>query len=433
MSKDRTPQVVVNDVCWKFGNNVAGKAKIEWTMARMPVLEMIRTRYNLQRRPFTDLTIGACLHVTAETAALMITLKEGGAKVFLCASNPLSTNDDVATALVKHYGISVFAKHGESQEVYYRHLRQVLDQHPKITMDDGADLISLLHKERPDQIAEIIGSSEETTTGVLRLKNMEKDGALKLPVVAVNESKTKHLFDNRYGTGQSVIDGILRATNILLAGKTFVICGYGWCGKGVAMRAKGMGAKIIVCEVDPIKALEAVMDGFEVMPIDDAAAKGDVFVTVTGNKNVIDSVAIESLKSGAILANAGHFDVEINIDYLKQHSLEVKEINRNLTSYLMKRDDGRDYLVHVLSEGRLVNLAAADGHPAEVMDMSFANQALAAEWLLTNETLLLQNVHSLPEELDKEVAKLKLLAMNVKIDRLTTEQEAYLMGWKEGT
>ncbi len=422
-------QMAINDVSWKHGNDLAGKLRIEWAMARMPVLEMIRNRYKSQSQPFAGLTIGACLHVTAETAVLMITLKEGGAKVFLCASNPLSTNDDVATALVKHYGISVYAKHGESQEVYYRHLRQVLDQHPKITMDDGADLISLLHKERPEQIQEIIGSSEETTTGVIRLKNMEKDGALKLPVVAVNASKTKHLFDNRYGTGQSVIDGILRATNILLAGKTFVVSGYGWCGKGVAMRAKGMGSQVVVCEIDPIKALEAVMDGFEVMPILEAAKLGDVFVTVTGNKHVIDVAAFCQMKHGAILANAGHFDVEIETELLKKRAKKVIRVNSEMTGYTLW--EGK--VIYLLSEGRLVNLSAADGHPAEVMDMSFANQALAAEWLVENQHMLMTNVLSLPEELDAEVARLKLQALSVKIDRLTPEQKAYLASWKEGT
>lgn len=405
-----------------------GRLKIEWAGQQMKVLGLIRERF-YKEKPFKGLRIGACLHVTSETANLMLTLKAGGAKVALCASNPLSTQDNVAASLVKDYGIPVFAITGENNETYYKHLNQVLDFHPHITMDDGADLISILHKEREGQIPEIFGSSEETTTGVIRLRAMERSGALKLPVVAVNDSATKHMFDNRYGTGQSSIDGIIRATNMLLAGKTFVVCGYGWCSRGVAMRAKGMGAHVIVTEVDPIRALEAAMDGFQVMKMKQAARLGDIFITATGNKHVIDEEHFVVMKDGAIVANTGHFNVELNLSYLEKQKKTKRRLRNQLDEFVLK--NGKK--IYVLGEGRLVNLAAAEGHPPEVMDMSFANQALAAEWVLQHKGKLENKVHVLPKEIDGMVARLKLKAMEILIDSLTALQEKYLGSWEEGT
>lgn len=418
-----------------------GKFKIEWSGKQMPVLALIGKRFE-KEKPFKGLTIGTCLHVTSETANLLLVLKDGGAKVAVCASNPLSTQDAVAASLVRDYGISVYAMRGEDEKTYYEHLGKVLDLHPEITMDDGADLVALLHKFKIKNEKfkitiknlksgswNFIGSSEETTTGVVRLKAMERDGALKVPVVAVNESDTKHLFDNRYGTGQSTIDGILRATNALLAGKTFVVCGYGWCGRGVAARAEGMGANVVVCEVDPVRALEAVMDGYRVMKVSQAAEIGDIFVTATGNKNVIGTQDLERLKNGAILANAGHFDVEINLDWLEKNKTGKRRIREFIDEYTLK--NGKR--VYVLAEGRLVNLAAAEGHPAEVMDMSFANQALAAEWFVKNRGKLENKVYVLPKEIDTEVASLKLKAMGISFDSLTAEQKSYLTSWREGT
>ncbi len=405
-----------------------GVLRIQWAEKDMPVLKTIRKRF-LEEKPLKGITIGACLHVTTETANLMITLKAGGADVYLTASNPLSTQDDVAAALVKEYGIPTFAIHGEDRETYYQHIKEVLDRKPNITMDDGADLISTLHQERQELIPNIFGGTEETTTGVIRLKAMAKDGALKFPVIAVNDAYTKHLFDNRYGTGQSTVDGILRATNRLLAGSNFVVAGYGWCGKGVAMRAHGMGANVIVTEVDPLKALEARMDGFRVMPMIEAAKIGDFFVTVTGDINVIDKHHFEVMKDGAIVSNSGHFDVEINIKALEEMATSTRKIRENVKEYTLP--DGRN--IYVLAEGRLVNLAAAEGHPAQVMDMSFANQALSAEYLVNNHKKLENKVYKVPDELDFEVARIKLDAMGIKIDELTEEQKEYLSSWEHGT
>ncbi len=405
-----------------------GKLKIEWASQQMQVLSSIKLRFE-REKPFKNLTIGVCLHITSETANLLATLKAGGAQVAACASNPLSTQDSVAASLVKDFDIPTFAIKGEDSKLYYEHLNAVLNFHPQITMDDGADLVHELHTKRKEQLGEVIGSSEETTTGVIRLKAMEKDGALKLPVIAVNDSNTKHLFDNRYGTGQSTIDGVIRATNILLAGKTFVVCGYGWCGKGIAMRAKGMGAKVVVTEVDSVKALEAAMDGFVVMKLEDAASSGDIFVSATGNKHVISLKIINLLQDGAIIANSGHFDVEIDMAGLEKTAKAKRRLRDNLDEYVMP--SGKK--VYVLGEGRLVNLAAAEGHPAEVMDMSFANQALAAEFFVKNKGKLKNKVYVLPENLDKEVATLKLKAMGISIDELTEEQKIYLSSWNEGT
>ena len=404
-----------------------GKNKIEWAGQHVPVLQLIKKRFE-KEKTLKGLMLGACLHVTSETANLMLALKAGGAKVALCASNPLSTQDDVAASLVKDFGVAVYAIHGENNQTYYRHINQVLDTHPQITMDDGADLISVLHSKRSSQIKEVFGSSEETTTGVIRLKAMSRDKALKLPVIAVNDSDTKHLFDNRYGTGQSTIDGILRATNILLAGKNFVVAGYGWCGRGIAMRAKGMGANVIITEADPVRALEAVMDGYRVLPMMKAALIGDIFVTATGDKNVIEIKHIKKMKDGAILANSGHFNVEIDITSLSSKAQSKRMIRNNVTEYTLGAKK-----VNVLAEGRLVNLAAAEGHPAEVMDLSFANQALAAEYIATNHRKLKNQVYVLPQAIDQEVAKLKLKAMGVDYDRLTVEQKKYLSSWQEGT
>ncbi|MBI2049538.1 adenosylhomocysteinase [Candidatus Roizmanbacteria bacterium] len=407
-----------------------GKLKIEWAGQQMPVLKKIQDRFE-KTKFLRGLTIAACLHVTSETANLMLCLRKGGARVVLCASNPLSTQDIVAASLVKDYDIPTFAIHGEDTKTYNEHLEKVLDFDPQITLDDGGDLIHLLHTKRQNLIKNIIGSAEETTTGVIRLKAMEKEGALKVPVVAVNDSDTKHLFDNRYGTGQSTIDGIIRATNVLLAGKKIVVCGYGWCGRGVAMRARGMGADVIVTEVDPVKALEAAMDGFIVKTLDQAIAQGltDIIISVTGNKHVITTKHILSLKNGTILANSGHFDVEIDMAGLEKIKKSKRRIRPALDEYVLK--NGKR--VYVIGEGRLANLAAAEGHPAEVMDLSFANQALAVEYFVKNRGKLQNKVHVLPKELDWEVASLKLSAMGISIDALTNAQKKYLSSWTEGT
>ncbi len=406
-----------------------GKNRIEWAEMDMPVLrKKIRERF-IEEKPLKGIRIGACLHVTTETANLMRTLKEGGAEVYLCASNPLSTQDDVAAALVKHYDIPVFAIKGEDEETYYMHIEEVLKRKPHITMDDGADLISTLHMKHQELIENVIGGTEETTTGVIRLRAMAKEGALRYPVIAVNEAMTKHLFDNRYGTGQSTIDGILRATNRLLAGSVFVVAGYGWCGKGVAMRAKGMGAEVIVTEVDPIKAIEARMDGYRVMPMEKAAEVGDIFCTVTGNIHVIRKEHFERMKDGAIVCNSGHFNVEIDIPALEEMAVEKRRVRPFVDEYKMA--DGRR--IYLLAEGRLVNLSAAEGHPASVMDMSFANQALSAEYLVKEGKNLKPDVYVVPEHLDRKVAELKLKAMGIEIDQLTPEQIEYLNSWEMGT
>lgn len=405
-----------------------GKLKIEWASRQMPVLQLIRKHFS-NKKPLRRIKIGACLHVTSETANLMLTLKEGGAEIALCASNPLSTNDAVAASLVADYRIPVFAIKGEDSKAYYQHISSVLGLRPNITLDDGADLISELHKNRQEQIGEVIGGCEETTTGVIRLKAMATQGALKYPIIAVNDSETKHLFDNRYGTGQSTIDGILRATNILLAGKNFVVAGYGFCGKGIAKRASGMGANVIITEVNPIKALEAVMDGFRVMPISEAAKVGDIFVTATGDKNLISLSHFEVMKEGAILANSGHFDVEIDIKGLRKVAKKINRFSPLLEEFVLKNG----VRIYVLAEGRLVNLVAADGHPAAVMDMSFANQALAAEYLVQKKGKLKNKVYRVPEKLDREIAALKLNSLGLTIDHLTAEQRKYLESWQEGT
>lgn len=408
-----------------------GKDRIEWAGQSMKVLKEIKKRFK-KEKPLKGKRIGACLHVTTETANLVITLKEGGAEVALCASNPLSTQDDVAAALVRYYKIPVFAVKGESKIRYYEHINKVLSIKPNVTMDDGADLISTLHKKSGksgELLKYIAGGTEETTTGVIRLKAMAESKVLKYPVIAVNDAMTKHFFDNRYGTGQSTIDGILRATSRMIAGSYFVVCGYGWCGKGVAMRARGMGARVIVVEVDPVKALEAVMDGLEVMPLVKAAEIGDFFVTVTGDIHVIRKEHLKKMKDGAIIANSGHFNVEIDIPALKSMSSSVKEIRENVKEYKLK--NGRK--IYLLSDGRLVNLAAAEGHPASVMDMSFANQALSAEYILKKTNSLENKVYGVPEKIDKYVASLKLKTMNVKIDSLTMEQKKYLSSWEIGT
>ena len=405
-----------------------GKLRIEWAGNSMPVLKLIEKRF-VKEQPLKGLTIAACLHVTAETANLMLALKAGGAKVYLCASNPLSTQDDVAASLVADYHIPTFAIKGEDTKTYYSHLNAVLDMHPNITMDDGADLVSLLHTKRKSQLSEIIGSSEETTTGVIRLKAMMKDAALKIPVFAVNDSDTKHMFDNRYGTGQSTLDGIMRATNMLLAGKTFVVAGYGWCGRGLASRAHGMGAHVVVTEVDSIKALEAVMDGYAVMPMAKAAKIGDMFVTVTGDKNVVSLDHMLAMKDGAVIANSGHFNVEVAVEALQKKAKSRRTIRTYVEEYTLADTTKR----FVLADGRLINLSAAEGHPAEVMDMSFANQALAAEFFIKNKGKLDVKVYTISKEMDQEIARLKLKAMGVQFDTLTKEQEAYLGSWQEGT
>jgi adenosylhomocysteinase len=405
-----------------------GRFRIQWAENDMPVLRQIRARFE-KERPLKGIRIAACLHVTSETANLMWTLVAGGADVVLAASNPLSTQDDVAASLVAHLKVPVFAIKGEDHATYYRHLRSALELAPHITMDDGADLLSTLHKERTDLLPNVIGGTEETTTGVIRLRAMAKDGALKYPVIAVNDALTKHFFDNRYGTGQSTIDGIIRATNILFAGKVFVVGGYGWCSRGIASRGRGMGARVIVTEVDPLRALEAVMDGFEVMTMEQAAKIGDIFVTATGDKNVIDGRHFPYLKDGAILCNSGHFNVEINIPELEKLAVEKRRVRDSVDQYILR--DGRR--INLLAEGRLVNLAAAEGHPSSVMDMSFANQALSVEYLVKHGKSLPKNVFPVPTEIDKEIARLKLEAMGITIDKLTPEQEAYLASWEEGT
>ncbi len=405
-----------------------GIKRIEWAYAEMPVLQQLMARFS-EERPLSGRRIGACLHVTTETANLMRVLKAGGAEVALCASNPLSTQDDVAAALVDHYDIPVFAICGEDNDTYYRHIDAVLAKRPEITLDDGADLISRLHRNTPELLPKMLGGTEETTTGVIRLRAMAADGALGYPVVAVNDAMTKHLFDNRYGTGQSTLDGIIRATNILLAGRTFVVVGYGWCGRGIAMRARGHGAHVIITEVEPLRALEATMDGFEVMPLLQAAPRADFIVTASGDKHVVDRHHLEAAKDGCVLANSGHFDVEINIPALEALSREVRTPRRHVQEYHL--NDGR--VLRLLAEGRLVNLAAAEGHPAAVMDMSFANQALAVAWIASEGRGLDHAVHPMPPALDAEVATLKLASMNIAIDTLTEAQQRYLSSWQEGT
>jgi len=406
-----------------------GRYRIEWAERDMPVLRQIRERFE-KERPLEGVRLSACLHITTETANLARTLQAGGADVVLTASNPLSTQDDVAASLVSHFEIPVYAIKGEDNATYYDHLKRALDHRPHITMDDGADLVSELHKNRTELLDEVIGGTEETTTGVIRLRAMAHDGALKFPVIAVNDSLTKHLFDNRYGTGQSTIDGIIRATNVLLAGRVVVVGGYGWCSRGIAMRAKGMGANVIVTEVDPLKALEAVMDGFRVMPMIEAAPIGDIFVTSTGDINVIDTHHFEAMKDGAIVANSGHFNVELNIPGLREMATGEPRLVRPFVEQY-RLPDGR--AINVLAEGRLVNLSAAEGHPASVMDMSFANQSLGAEYMLRNGKSLENKVYTIPEEIDQEIARLKLESMGVTIDTLTEEQVRYLNQWQEGT
>jgi adenosylhomocysteinase len=405
-----------------------GRLRIEWAEQEMPVLRQIRERFAKQQ-PLAGLRLAACLHVTTETANLLHTLQVGGADVVVAASNPLSTQDDVAASLVTHFEIPVFAIKGEDNATYYQHLHAALDTHPQMTMDDGADLVSTLHKERPEQCAEVMGGMEETTTGVIRLKAMAAAGALRFPIIAVNDSMTKHFFDNRYGTGQSTIDGIVRATNVLLAGKNFVVCGYGWCGKGLSMRARGIGSNVIVTEVDPVAAVEAVMDGFRVMPMDEAAAIGDIFCTVTGDVNVIDKGDFEKMKDGAIVANSGHFNVEINIPALEKMATGKRKMREFVDQFTLA--DGRK--INLLAEGRLINLSAAEGHPASVMDMSFANQAMSAEYMAQNAAKLDRTVHRLPEELDREIARIKLAGMGIHIDQLSDEQKKYLTSWEAGT
>jgi adenosylhomocysteinase len=405
-----------------------GKRRIEWADRDMPVLRLIRERF-AEEKPLDGIKMAACLHVTSETANLMRTLKAGGADIVLCASNPLSTQDDVAASLVKDYEIPVFAIKGEDDATYYSHIKAALEHHPQVTMDDGADLVSVLHTERPEQVAEIIGGTEETTTGVIRLKSMAEQGVLKYPIIAVNDAQTKHFFDNRYGTGQSTIDGIQRATNILIAGRTFVVSGYGWCGRGLAMRARGMGANVVVVEIDPLKAIEAVMDGYRVMPSVEAAMIADIWCTVTGDLHVIDERHYKVMKDGAIICNSGHFNVEINIEALEKMSESRTTVREYVEEFLTK--DGRR--IFLLGEGRLINLAAAEGHPASVMDMSFANQALAAEYMLNNAGKLEKTVYTVPEDIDQNIAKLKLDSMGIKIDTLTEEQYKYLHSWEMGT
>ena len=411
-----------------------GKRRIEWAEREMPVLRLIRRRF-LKEKPLRGVRAGCCLHVTTETANLMITLKAGGAQVTLCASNPLSTQDDVAASLVRHHGIPVFAIKGEDNKTYYDHIQSVIAARPQLTMDDGADVVGILHKEYPDRLPEIIGGTEETTTGVIRLRAMESDGVLGYPIISVNDADTKHLFDNRYGTGQSTIDGIIRATNVLLAGKNVVVAGYGWCGRGVAARAKGMGAHVIVTEIDPTRALEAAMDGFQVMAMARASSVGDIFVTVTGDTSVLRREHFLKMKDGAIVCNSGHFNVEIDIPALKSLSKSTREVRNFVREYVLR--SGRR--VHLLADGRLVNLSAAEGHPASVMDMSFANQSLSAEYVVKSRSgkirtePLQRKVYPVPKDIDREIARLKLQSMGVSIDKLTPEQEKYLSSWQEGT
>jgi adenosylhomocysteinase len=405
-----------------------GRKRIEWANQSMPVLQSIRKDF-IKKQPLKGMRVAACLHVTSETANLMITLRDGGAEIALCASNPLSTQDDVAAALVAHYGISTFAIKGEDNDSYYNHILATIDTKPHITMDDGCDLVTLLHTKRKDGLTDVIAGTEETTTGVIRLHAMVKEGVLKYPVIAVNDALTKHMFDNRYGTGQSTIDGVIRCTNFLLAGSKFVVAGYGWCGRGLASRARGMGADVIVTEIDPTRALEAVMDGFRVMSMAEAARVGDVFVTVTGNKSVLRQEHFELMKNNAIIANSGHFNVEIDIPALERIATSHRPTKEFVEEYNL--GDGRK--IYLLGEGRLINLAAAEGHPASVMDMSFANQALCAEYLVANHKDLQKKVYSVPKELDQKVARLKLEAMAIKLDRLTPDQEEYMASWSEGT
>ncbi len=408
-----------------------GLQRIEWAEREMPVLRSIKERFK-KEKPLKGLRLGCCLHVTTETANLAITLKEGGANVTLCASNPLSTQDDVASSLVKDFGISTYAIKGEDNKTYYSHIQAVINSKPQITMDDGADVVSLLHKEHPEITSEILGGTEETTTGVIRLRAMEKDRVLRYPIIAVNDALTKHLFDNRYGTGQSTLDGILRATNVLLAGKSIVIAGYGWCGRGVAMRAKGMGANTIVTEIDPTKALEAAMDGFQVMSMQEASAIGDIFITLTGDISVLRKEHFIKMKDGAIICNSGHFNVEIDIPALTSLSVKKRVARDFVEEFTLK--NGRK--INLLAEGRLINLSSAEGHPASVMDMSFANQALSAEYLTQDNgssPKLKPQVYSVPKEIDEAIAKLKLHCMGIKIDTLTPEQKKYLSSWQEGT
>jgi adenosylhomocysteinase len=404
-----------------------GKIRVEWANEQMPVLKLIKKRF-AKEKPLKNIRISACLHVTTETANLMLTLKEGGAIVSLCASNPLSTQDDVASFLAKE-NIPVFAIKGENNKVYYSHINSCLDINPRITMDDGADLVSTIHTKRKSLLNNIIGGTEETTTGVIRLRSMEKNNVLKYPIIAVNDAQTKHFFDNRYGTGQSTVDGIIRATNILLAGLNFVVAGYGWCARGVAMRARGLGANVIITEVDPLKALEAVMDGYRVMPLKEASKIGNVFVTLTGDIHVLSKEHFNLMKDGAIISNSGHFNVEINIDVLEKMSVKKRRIREFIDEYTLR--DGRR--INLLGEGRLVNLACAEGHPACVMDMSFANQALSAEYMVKNHSKLGQKVYTVPSDIDKNIAKLKLDSMGIKIDVLTKEQKEYLNSWELGT
>lgn len=406
-----------------------GRHRIEWAEQEMPVLRGVLKRF-AQERPFAGLRLSACMHVTTETANLMVALQAGGADIVLCASNPLSTQDDVAASLVSHFEIPVYAIKGEDNETYHRHIKAVLDHRPNVIMDDGADLVSTLHKSRRDQLSSILGGTEETTTGLVRLRAMAKDGALEFPMMAVNDAMTKHLFDNRYGTGQSTMDGVVRATNYLIAGKTVVVAGYGWCSRGIAMRARGLGGIVIVTEIDPLKALEAVMDGFQVMPMINAAPVGDIFITATGDMNVIDKHHLQVMKDGALLANSGHFDVEINKPALMELSNgNVRRVRPFVDQFVFT--DGRK--INLLGEGRLINLAAAEGHPASVMDMSFAGQAMAAKYIVDNKGKLANKVHEVPEDVDKEIARIKLDSMGVKIDTLTEAQFKYLNSWEEGT
>ncbi|MGI8684512.1 MAG: adenosylhomocysteinase [Acidimicrobiales bacterium] len=405
-----------------------GRQRIDWAETHMPVLASIRERF-AKERPLEGIRVAACLHVTTETASLLRTLKAGGAIVHVCASNPLSTQDDVTAALVRDEGMQVFAIKGEDSDTYFRHIDAVLDEHPQLTMDDGCDLVSRLHQNRPEQVPEVLAGTEETTTGVVRLKAMQADGALQFPIVAVNDADTKHMFDNRYGTGQSTLDGIIRATNVLLAGKKIVVAGYGYCGKGVASRATGMGAQVLVTEIDPLRALEAVMDGHRVVSMEEAAAVGDIFITVTGNRDVLRKEHFAAMKDGAILANSGHFDIEIDLKSLGEMAGARREVRPSVEEFLL---DG-DRRVLVIAEGRLVNLGAAEGHPAAVMDMSFANQALAAEWVVKHSADLEKRVYNVPADIDKEIARLKLESMGVGIDRLTPAQEEYLSSWTVGT
>jgi adenosylhomocysteinase len=405
-----------------------GRQRIDWAETHMPVLGSIRERF-AKERPLEGVTVAACLHVTTETAGLLRTLKAGGATVNVCASNPLSTQDDVTAALVRDEGIEVHAIKGEDTETYFRHIDAVLDAHPQLTMDDGCDLVSRLHQHRPEQVGEVLAGTEETTTGVIRLRAMEADGALRFPIVAVNDADTKHMFDNRYGTGQSTLDGVIRATNVLLAGKVIVVAGYGFCGKGVASRARGMGAQVYVTEINPLRALEAVMDGFRVVTMEEAAAEGDIFITVNGNRDVLRREHFAAMRDGAILANSGHFDIEIDLKALAEMAGSRRAVRPSVEEFALEGDRR----VLVIAEGRLVNLGAAEGHPAAVMDMSFANQALAAEWVVQNRSTLETRVYDVPAEIDAEIARLKLETMGVGIDRLTPEQEEYLSSWTVGT